>query len=57
MVWYPEAPNAHISLLFQCAIEATEEAIYNSLCMAEAMMGYKGKTVYVLLLDRLQEGA
>jgi D-aminopeptidase len=53
-VWaYPEAPNTHMSPLFQAAIEATEEAIYNSLCMAETMTGYKGKTVYALPLDGL----
>ena len=46
-VWsHPEAPNALMSPLFQAAIEATEEAIYNSLCMAETMTGYKGKTVF-----------
>ena len=53
-VWaYPEVPNAHMSPLFQAAIEATEEAIYNSLCMAETMTGYKGKTVHALPLDGL----
>ena len=53
-VWaYPEVPNAHMSPLFQAAIEATEEAIYNSLCMAETMMGYKERTVYALPLDGL----
>jgi D-aminopeptidase len=48
-VWaYPEVPNDMISPLFQAAIEATEEAIYNSLCMAETMTGYRGVTVYAL---------
>jgi D-aminopeptidase len=54
-VWtYPEVPNAHMSPLFQAVIEATEEAIYNSLCMAETMTGYKGRTVHALPLDGLQ---
>jgi D-aminopeptidase len=45
-VWaYPEVPNDLMSPLFQSAIEATEEAIYNSLCMAETMTGYQGRTV------------
>jgi D-aminopeptidase len=43
-VWaYPEVPNGWMSPLFQASIEATEEAIYNSLCMAESMTGYHGK--------------
>jgi D-aminopeptidase len=50
-VWaYPEVQNAHMSPLFQAAIEATEEAIYNSLCMAETMTGYKGRTIHALSL-------
>ncbi|HLO33044.1 MAG TPA: P1 family peptidase [Anaerolineales bacterium] len=48
-VWaYPELPNDLMSPLFQAAIEATEEAIYNSLCMAETMMGYRGAKVVAL---------
>ena len=40
-VWaYPEVPNMHMSPLFQAAIEATEEAIYNSLCMAETITSF-----------------
>jgi len=48
-VWaYPEVPNDSTSPLFQAAIEATEEAIYNSLCMAETMTGYHGVEVAAL---------
>lgn len=48
-VWsYAEVPNDLLSPLFQAAIEATEEAIYNSLCMAETMTGYRGVTVQAL---------
>ncbi len=48
-VWnYPDLPNDRMSPLFQAAIEATEEAIYNSLCMAETMTGYRGVTVHAL---------
>jgi D-aminopeptidase len=51
-VWaYPEVPNDRMSPLFQAAIEATEEAIYNSLCMAETMRGYRGVTIAQLPLD------
>jgi D-aminopeptidase len=55
-VWaYPEIPNDRMSPLFQAAIEATEEAIYNSLCMAETMTGYRNITVHPLPLDELAE--
>jgi D-aminopeptidase len=48
-IWaYPEVPNDLMSPLFQAAIEATEEAIYNSLCMAETMTGYRGAKVAAL---------
>jgi D-aminopeptidase len=48
-IWsYPEVPNDLMSPLFQAAIEAAEEAIYNSLFMAETMTGYRGVTVQAL---------
>jgi len=51
-VWaYPEIPNAGMSPLFQAVIEATEEAIYNSFCMAETMTGFQGSVVHALPLD------
>jgi len=51
-VWaYPEVPNDRMSPLFQAAIEATEEAIYNSLCTAETMTGYRGIKVDALPLS------
>jgi D-aminopeptidase len=50
---YPEVPNDLMSPLFQAAIEATEEAIYNSLCMSETMTGYRGVTISQLPLDEL----
>ena len=40
---YPEMSNSAMSPLFQAAIEATEEAIYNALLMAETMRGYRGQ--------------
>lgn len=51
---YPEAPNEQMSPLFQAAIEATEEAIYNSLCTAETMTGFRGRTVHALPLEKVE---
>lgn len=53
-VWaYPEVPNDLTSPLFQATIEATEEAVYNSLCMAETMTGYRGRTIHALPLEKV----
>ena len=53
-VWaYPEVSNDLMSPLFQAAIEATEEAIYNSLCMAETVTGYRRQTVEALPMDHV----
>ena len=55
-VWaYPEVPNERMSPLFQAAIESTEEAIYNSLCMAETMTGYGGVTIPALPLHFIEK--
>ena len=48
-------PNAQLSPLFQAAIEATEEAIYNSLCMAETMTGYKGRVIHALPIRAVEQ--
>jgi D-aminopeptidase len=53
VVCYPELPNGLMSPLFEAAIEATEEAIYNSLCMAETMTGFRG-TVEALPLEQVK---
>lgn len=42
-------------LLVEAAAEAVEEAILNALCMAETMVGQKGRTAYELPLDDLVE--
>ncbi|MDH7485761.1 MAG: P1 family peptidase [Anaerolineae bacterium] len=44
-----------LNWLFQAAIEATEEAIINALCMAETMLGREGHVRYALPLDRVVE--
>jgi D-aminopeptidase len=55
-VWaYLEVPNDLMSPLFQAAIEATEEAIYNSLCMAETMTGYSRIKIEQLPLNKIAE--
>lgn len=46
-----ELPNDLISPLFQAALEATEEAIYNSLLYAETTTGFQGHTAPALSLD------
>ena len=38
----PRVANDKMSPLFEAAIEATEEAIYNSLFMATSVRGYRG---------------
>lgn len=51
----PELGNAYVSPLFQAVVEATEEAIYNSLFMAEDMTGQNGRTIKALPLERTLE--
>lgn len=41
--------------LYQAAIECTEEAMLNALCMAETMAGINGHTAHALPLDKLVE--
>lgn len=42
-----------ITAAHQAAMEAAEEAILNSLCMAETMTGINGNTAYALPIERL----
>ncbi|KPM36169.1 hypothetical protein AK830_g10393 [Neonectria ditissima] len=44
-----------INGLFEAVADATEEAIYNALCMAETMTGNMGRTVEALPLDKVKE--
>lgn len=46
-------PNDMVSPVFMGAIEATEEAILNSLFMAESMTGYKGRTIEALPMGKV----
>ena len=47
--------NDSMSPLFQAVIEATEEAIYNSLLKATTITGKEKRTVEALPIDRLKE--
>lgn len=49
-----ELEHERLSPLFQAVIEATEEAILNSLCMAETTTGFRGVTVEALSLDLIR---
>ncbi len=49
-----ELPNIACSPLFEATIEATEEAIYNALCMATPLTGYRGTTVEALPLAAIR---
>jgi D-aminopeptidase len=48
-------PNTEISNLFEAAIDATQEAIVNAICMATTMTGRDGRTSTAIPLDLLQE--
>ncbi|GAB2660820.1 P1 family peptidase [Flavihumibacter cheonanensis] len=47
--------NEGMSPLFMAAIEATEEAILNSLFMAVTVKGYKGRTISAIPLPKMQQ--
>ncbi|MCB0124436.1 MAG: P1 family peptidase, partial [Caldilineaceae bacterium] len=46
-------PNQQMDALFHATAEATAEAIWNTLCGAETMVGFQGRTVYALPQDEL----
>jgi D-aminopeptidase len=48
---HTELRNEAMSILFQAVIEATEEAIINSLFASETMTGFKGRTVPALPVE------
>lgn len=51
----PELGNDSMSPLFLAVVEATEEAVYNSLFMAEDMKGYRGHIMQAIPIDRTLE--
>ncbi len=48
----PDLPNDEMSPLFLAVVEATEEAIYNSLLMATDMKGQKGRMMEALPIEK-----
>jgi len=50
---YPELGNEFLSPLFLAVVEATEEAIYNSLFLAEDMQGFQGRKVEALPIGQV----
>ncbi|MHC4773866.1 MAG: DmpA family aminopeptidase, partial [Planctomycetota bacterium] len=50
-----ELPNEALSPLFLAAVEAVEEAVYNSLTAATTVTGRDGHTVEAIPIDRLRE--
>ena len=48
-------PAEHMSELFNATAEAVEESIWNALCGAQTMTGFRGRTVHAVPLDRLVE--
>ncbi len=51
----PFLHNNAVSPLFQAVIEATEEAVYNSLFMATTVTGFEGHTAAALNMDKVLE--
>ena len=47
--------NRNLSSLFEAAIDATEEAIINSMTMATTMTGRNGRTMHAIPLDKLKQ--
>jgi len=48
-------PTEAVSPLFQAALEATEEAVYNALLRAETTVGRNGRRVEAIPVDRVRE--
>ena len=51
----PELRSDRLSALFLAAVEATEEAVYNSMTAAESMVGHLGHRIEELPLSALRE--
>lgn len=47
-------PHEGLSPLFLAAVEAVEEAILDSLLQARTVTGFKGRTVEMIPVDRLE---
>jgi D-aminopeptidase len=59
--WKPRAlaievgDDITMNALMEAAADATEESIYNALCMAETMVGFRGRRIEALDLDKLKD--
>ena len=51
----PDVHDSHLTPLFRCCVEATEEAIINSILRAETLVGRDGNTRYAIPIDGLTE--
>lgn len=49
-----ELTNEEMSPLFEAVVEATEEAVYNSLFMATPVTNSQGRTIEPVPIDRVQ---
>lgn len=47
-------PHDHLTPLFEAAAEAVEEAIWNAMCAADTMVGFRGRTVHAVPHDALR---
>ena len=55
-VWsYPDVANDGMSPLFQAVIEATEEAIYNSMFKATTVTGKDRRTIEAIPIEAVRE--
>jgi D-aminopeptidase len=50
-------PAEHLTPLFTGVAEAVEESIWNALCAAETMVGFRGRVVYAIPADLLLTAA
>jgi D-aminopeptidase len=50
-----DVPNDFVSPLFLAAVEAVEEAVLNSLTKATTTVGYRGRKIEALPIERLRE--
>ncbi len=51
----PQVDDSHLTPLFRACVEATEEAIINSILRAETMTGRDGNVRHAIPIDRLAE--
>ncbi len=55
LLHFTQLSNQWMDPLYQAAIECTEEAVLNSLCMAEEVVGVDEHTARALPLEKVEE--